>query len=217
MGESLEDFLLNLHRLSKKLSTTRRNKRTLPPGTRLRCLCKQLKFSLYLYGTRGKRWTVNIGRVYTLAATLEKAQKNADVYNAARSVLISRDGTAHSSDQEASSDSSSVLRVMEDQDPINENLAAVPSTDKTRFYCGYTHRKRKVCPARNGHSLKCGLKRHFQAVCRFIKGKSCTQSTQPLLCGISSEYPQCLEASVTQVTVRNHQVHALTREAKLVS
>ena len=49
-------------------------------------------------------------------------------------------------------------------------------------------------------------------MCLSKKGKSvsaCTQSTQPFLWGITYEYPQCLEASVTKVTVRNHQLHAL--------
>ena len=82
----------------------------------------------------------------------------------------------------------------------------------SRLYHWYTYHKRKVCPARNAHCLKCGLKGHFQAVCPSKKGQSvsaCAQSTQRFLCGITSAYPQCLEASLTKVTVRNHQLHAL--------
>jgi len=79
-----------------------------------------------------------LDHAFTLASTPEKAQRNADVYSAASSVSISIDVTACRSNQEASSDSSSTLHNMENQDSIKENLAAVASTDKKCFHCGYT-------------------------------------------------------------------------------
>ena len=194
------------------MSTARLNQRTVPPRTREKCLCKQLTFTLYPYALLEKD-ELSLKDAFTLATTLEKAQKNANVYNAASSVSFFRDVTACNANQEASSDSDLSLHIMEDQDASKRIWQQQPqlSTDKKCFYCGGRyHKRKKVCPTWNAHCFKCGLKGYVQAVCGSKKGKSvsaCAQSIQPFLCGITSEYPQCLKASVTKVTVRNHWLH----------
>ena len=135
MGESLEDLLLNLHRLSKYCQLQDVTKE------QYRQELVRDAFVNYLPSIHMRLLEKNelsLDDAFTLATTLEKAQKNADVYNAASFVSISRDATASSSNQEASSDSSSTLHIMEDQDPIKQDLAAVASTDKQCFYCRYT-------------------------------------------------------------------------------
>jgi len=94
-------FLLNLHRLSKNCQLQDVIKEQ---------YCQELMRSTFVNYLSSpsirmrllEKDELSIEVAFTLATTLGKAQKNAEVYNAASSVSFSRDVTACSSNQEAS-------------------------------------------------------------------------------------------------------------------
>ena len=197
-GQSLDDFLLNLRKLSKdcnfKAVTADQNREELIRDAFINGMSSQSIRQRLLENN-----TLTLQDAFNQARSLDLAHRNSQAY-VAPSVM------------------SSAITTIEDScnnvhaNDKNENLLAATHSAKICYFCGKHYHNRKNCPALEETCYKCGYKGHF-AKAKVCRGKKISKTTiatmfSPSLCAIQNT-PECLSNATTTSMVHGVSLSTL--------
>ena len=192
-GESIDEFLLSLKKLSKNCNF----KAVSADGYRSELVRDSFISGLssaYIRQRLLENATLTQDEAYKNALSLDQAQKNSSAYNNSGSGVSANMAAAH-----VGIDSGAAPKVEsqpEDDSSEEHSLAAAANVNRKNFekkncgYCGNRAHSRHMCPARDAECHHCGMVGHFSKVC-LKKAKSQSQKKyttatlfKPSLCAI---------------------------------
>ena len=194
-GESLDEFLEELKRLSKHCNFTAVSAETYRSEMIRDSFINGLT-SNYIRQRLLENFELSLDRAYEIARTLHTAQKNSELYMQQSHQLIPTNVAA------VSTNTSPPV----DQD--RESLAAIKKTASARkscYFCGgYLHANRASCPARDAVCHNCSKKGHCAKVCQSSR-KSATVNAiyKPSLCTITAACPSGLRHASVPVKIND--------------
>ena len=186
-GESLDEFLLELRRLSKdcnlKAVSAEQYKEELVRDSFINGLSSPLIRQRLL-----ENKTLTLDQAYSQATSLDVAQKNSVAYSqpAVHVAVVDLPSTPED-------DNSLCPDVLSQKPP----LATTYSKNKC-FCCGGISYHRRICPAREAMCHTCGIKGHFSSVCmkkkqgNSVGNVATTYSSSLCALGISAAFTSSL-------------------------
>ncbi|XP_064077645.1 uncharacterized protein LOC135195313 [Macrobrachium nipponense] len=213
-GESLDEFLRELHKLSKDcnfLAVTAEQ-------------CRQeLVCDAFINGIDGitsafirqrllENKSLNLEAAHSQARTLDLAQRSANAYTSPpiphTDALVPERQAQPSGDQQQQPTKEEAER----SSPGDSAVAAAYLSKRKCYFCGNAlHSTGRVsCPARTVKRNKCGKTGHFAKVCKSKASGSTTAALyNPTLLTIAATYPKNLSHAATNITVNGHSLKAL--------
>ncbi|XP_076052612.1 uncharacterized protein LOC143032026 [Oratosquilla oratoria] len=213
-GESLDEFLRELHKLSKgcnfKAVTAEQYREEMVRDAFINGIA-----SAFIRQRLLENKSLDLEAGYSQARTLDLAQRNADSYTSslpvphAAALVPGRQGQPCDGQQPQST-----KEEAERRSPVDSTVAAAHSSKKKCYFCGNALHitGRSSCPARAVTCNNCGKTGHFAKVCR-SKGKTSDSTTatlyNPTLLTLAATFPKNLSHAATDITVNGHSLKAL--------
>ena len=209
-GESLDEFLLELRKLSKdcnlKAVSAEQYKEELVRDSFINGLSSPLIRQRLL-----ENKTLTLDQAYSQATSLDVAQKNSAAYSHPAVHVAAVDLPSTPED-----DNSLCPDVLGQKPPLANNppLATTYSKNKC-FYCGGASHHRRKCPAREAMCHTCAIKGHFSSVCmkkkqgNSVGNVATTYSSSLCALGISAAFPSSLSHAAVPIVINGVALTAL--------
>ena len=196
-GESLDEFLEELKKLSKHCGFTAVSSETYRSEMIRDSFINGLT-SNYIRQRLLENSELSLDRAYEIARTLHTAQKNSELYIQQSPRQIPSNVVAASiSDQ-------STLHTNPDQESLAAVRKQTPAKRSCYFCGGFLHANRASCPARDAVCHNCSKKGHFAKVCQSTKKAATVNAIyKPSLCTIAAACPPDLKHASISVKIND--------------
>ena len=205
-GESLTEFLQELHKLSKDCNlrnvTAEQYREELVRDSFINGLLSSLIRQRLLENRQ-----LDLKTAFDQAMSLDLAQKNSEVYTmpgTPTTAALPKPSIEHTSGFPASTEAPGVTASRQTSGAptsVGNSLAAAVTPNKC-FFCGDLFHNRRNCPARNCYCNKCGKKGHYAKVCKSkVNADPAASMFSPALCTITAACPESLIQASAKVSI----------------